>query len=218
MYAIKKYKLALEEVLLYFKKKSFYAVSILFAICFYMIFINLGTNKFVAFDEAIYAKVAKNMFETGDLMTLTWKAYDINWFEKPSLYFVLTSFAYSVFGVSEFSARFVTACFSIIGLIYTYRLGKELKDSTTGYFAVLAMVLNVSYLYYSRTAMLDVILTSFTVASVFYFLRSQRESKNLNLILSGVMVGLAVMTKSIVGFLPLGIYFLFYIPYVLYNK
>lgn len=211
IYAIKKYNLVLEEVLLYFKKKSFYATSILFAICFYMIFINLGANKFIAFDEAIYAKVAKNMFETGDLMTLTWRAYDLNWFEKPSLYFVLTSFVYSIFGVSEFSARFVTAFFSIICLIYTYRLGKALKDSVTGYFAVLALVLNVSYLYYSRTAMLDVILTAFITASVFYFLKFQKEKRNIDLVLTGISVGLAVMVKSIVGFLPLGIFFLFYI-------
>ncbi len=217
MYSIKKNNLILEEVLLYFKKKSFYATLILFSICFYMVFINIGANKLIAFDEAIYAKVAKNMFETGDLMTLTWKAYDINWFEKPSLYFILTSFAYSLFGVSEFAARFVTACFSIVCLAYVYKLGKELKDSVTGYFSVLAMILNVSYLYYSRTAMLDVILTAFITASVFYFLKAQKGNKLLNLSLSGSMVGLAVMTKSIVGFLPLGIYFLYYI-YTLIKK
>ena len=218
IYVIKRNKIKLEEVLLYFKAKSFYSLLILFAISFYMIFINLGTNKFIPFDEAIYAKVAKNMFETGDYFSLTWLSHENNWFEKPSLFFVLASMSYSLFGVGEFAARFATAVFSIICLIYTYRIGKKVKDSVTGYFAVLAMVLNVSYLYYSRTAMLDVMLTALTTASVFYFLQSLGSRKNLNLVLSGLFIGLAVMVKSIVGFLPLVIFFIFYVIQLFIKK
>lgn len=203
IYTIKKYKLNLEEVLVYYKNKNLSANLILFLVAIYMIFINLGTNNFIAFDEAIYAKVAKNMYESGDYLTLTWRALDSHWFEKPPLYFILTSFFYSIFGVSEFSARLTTAIFSLICLIYVFKIGKVLKDAVTGYFAVLALLLNVSYLYYSRLAMLDVILTSFISIASYYFLISLQSNRKFDRFLSGIFIGLAVLTKSIVGFLPL---------------
>ena len=38
-----------------------------------LIFINLGVNKLIPYDEAIYAKVSQNIVKTGDWLTLSWR-------------------------------------------------------------------------------------------------------------------------------------------------
>lgn len=217
IYAIKEYKVSLDEVLLYFKSRSYFSNILILAVGFSMIFFNLGTNKLIPFDEAIYAKVAKNILSTGDFFTLTWNLGINYWFEKPPFYFISTAFLFDLIGVSEFSARLTTALFSIICLIFTYRIGKLVDSSRVGFYSILALILNTSYLYYSRTAMLDVILTSFITIASYFYLKHLNSKTNLSLYLVGIFIGMAVLTKSIVGFLPLGFIFI-HILYLYFVK
>jgi len=214
IYVLKKEKIIFEELFLYFKTKNIYLKFSIFGIALSLLYFGLGTNTLITYDEAIYAKVAKNIYESGDYLTLSWDSSVNPWFEKPPLYFIITAYFYSIFEVSEFSTRITSVLFSFIGLIFTYKLAKLLfKSSYVAIFSVFGLILNISYLYYSRIGMLDVTLTSFVVASIYYFLKFETSQKNLDLIFSGVFVGLAVMTKSLIGFLPLviiGIYFLIY--------
>ncbi len=210
-YLYKKLNIKLDSVVDYFNQKSIVGFSVLFAICFYLIFFNLGTNKFIPFDEAIYAKVAKNVYESGDYFTLKWYP-GVNWFEKPPLYFIITSFFYSILGVNEFSARILTAISSLILLVVTYRLSKLIFDnSRAAFFTIVALITNVSYLYYSRVAMLDIIFTLFIVSSTYFFLKYHQSSQSRYLIYSGIMIGLAVMTKNIIGLFPLGFFGIYYL-------
>lgn len=212
LYVLKKEKIVFEELFLYFKAKNIYLKFSIFAIAASLLLFGLGDNKLITYDEAIYAKVAKNIYESGDYFTLTWSKPTNLWFEKPPLYFIVTAYFYSVLDVTEFSTRLASVIFSLLGLIFTYKLAKILFNSSyIGIFAVFGLILNISYLYYSRIGMLDVTLTSFIVASIYYFIKFESSLKKLDLVLSGLFIGLAVMTKSLIGFLPLviiGIYFL----------
>jgi len=217
-YLYKRLNLTLDTLIQYFTHKSIFGFSILFLICTYLVFFNLGTNRFIPFDEAIYAKVAKNVYETGDYFTLRWYPNSF-WFEKPPIYFVVTSFFYSIFGVSEFSARLFTAICSLILVVVTYKFSKLIFDnSRAAFFSVLALITNVSYLYYSRMAMLDVIFTLFIVSSCYYFIKYQSDFLYRNLILCGVMVGLAVMTKNVIGLMPLGFFGVYYLIKLFQDK
>ena len=217
IFTIKENKINLDEVLLFFKSRSYYSFILLIGLCFGLVFFNLGTNKLIPFDEAIYAKVSKNILTTQDYFTLTWVGGQKYWFEKPPLYFIITGFLFDTLGVSEFTARLTTALFSIACLIFTYKIGKLISSSRVGYLAVLALILNTSYLYYSRTAMLDVILTSLITISIYFYLKNTIENHESQLYLTGLFIGLAVLTKSIVGFLPLG-YILFHQIYLIFIK
>ncbi len=211
LYSLKKLNININTLVDYFNQKSIYGFSLLFLICFFLIFYNLGTNKLIPFDEAIYAKVAKNIYESGDLWTLRWFKESF-WFEKPPFYFIITSYFFDLFGVTEFAARLLPAICSLVLIIYTYRLSKLIfSNSRAAYLSIIALVTNVSYLYYSRTAMLDVIFTLFIVSSCYYFLKFQDSKSKIDLALTGVLVGLAVMTKNVIGFLPLGFFGIFYL-------
>jgi len=214
-YLYKKLNLNLRKLYEYFNRKYSYAVFLIFLISFSLIFYNLGNNKFIPFDEAIYAKVAKNVYETKEYLSLTWVP-GINWFEKPPFYFVITSIFYSIFGINEFSARLLTAISSIILLLVTYKFSKLVFSSTkAALFSVIALVTNVSYLYYSRMAMLDVIFSLFMVSSCYLFIKYQKYKNNNDLYLSGAMIGAAVMTKNVLGLMPLGFFGIFYLTKII---
>jgi 4-amino-4-deoxy-L-arabinose transferase-like glycosyltransferase len=212
IYAVKKLDISYEEVFLFLKIKNYYLKFLIFLIAISLMLYGLGDNKLITFDESIYAKVAKNMYESGDLLTLRWRNNSDLWFEKPPLYFILTSYMYSLLDVSEFSTRIVVVIFSFLGLVYTYKLAKIIFNSVyIGLFAVFGLILNVSYLYYSRIGMLDVMLTSLIVASIYYFIKFNESKNRFDLVISGVFIGLGVLTKSIIGFLPLVIVFIYYL-------
>lgn len=199
---LKKFNIDFRKVLEYYHQKTIYTFCLLFLICASLILWNLGNHKFVPYDEAIYAKVAKNVYETGDYFSLYWRNTQNNWFEKPPLFFALTSMSFHLFGVSEFSAKFVSAFFALLTLIVIYKFGKSLGSSVIGYFAMIVLTLNTSYLYYSRMAMLDVTLTFFILTGIYFYYQGFIKSKTYFYFLSGLMLGLAVLTKSLVGLLP----------------
>ena len=218
LYLYKKLNLKLDTLLDYFNKKYVYGFLLVMLISFSLVFYNLGVNKFIPYDEAIYAKVAKNVYETGDYLNLRWFP-TTNWFEKPPLYFVITSLFYSIFGVSEFSGRLLTAICSIVLLIITYKFSKLFfANSKAALFSIISLVTNVSFLYYSRVAMLDVIFTLFIVTSCYFFIKFQKERIGSYLVVCGVMIGLAVLTKNILGLMPLGFFGVFYLIKLFKNR
>lgn len=199
---LKKFNIDYKKVLEYYHQKSIYTFCLLLLICSSFILWNLGSHKFVPYDEAIYAKVAKNVYETGDYLSLYWRNTQTNWFEKPPLFFALISLSFNLFGVSEFSAKFVSAFFALLTLVVVYKFGKSLGSSVVGYFAMIVLTLNTSYLYYSRMAMLDVTLTFFILTGIYFYFLGYTKSKNYFYYLSGITLGLAVLTKSLIGLLP----------------
>lgn len=192
----------------------------------FYIFIRLGTVSLVDWDEAIYAKVAKNIYESGEWLSLKWVEMEKYWFEKPPLYMWLTSLAYNLTGVNALGARIVSAIAGVLTIITVYKLGNRLYNKFTGIVSALILLSTVQFLYYSRNGMLDVTVTFFITLSLalFYFglQKDEKIQRNnyLYFVLSGVFVGLAVMTKAVVGLLPLGVMvmYLFYLKNSHKNK
>lgn len=219
IYVVKKLNISFEELFTFFKAKNYYLKFLIFTIAVVLMLFGLGDNKLITFDESIYAKVAKNMYESGDLFTLRWRNNSDLWFEKPPLYFIITYYIYSFIGVTEFATRIAVVLFSLIGLVYTYKLAKNIFNSVyVGLFAVFGLFLNVSYLYYSRIGMLDVILTSLIVAAIYHFIKFEESRSQLDLIFSGLFIGFGVLTKSLIGFLPLIILFIYYLVLTFWFK
>jgi len=93
----------------------------------------------------------------------------------------------------------------------------------TGIIAALILFSTVQYLYYARNGMLDVTVTFFITMSLFSFYYALYKAKNKDIgddwhVIAGVFVGLGVMTKSIVGLLPVGIMAVFTIYLFFFQK
>ena len=189
-------------ILNWWSKNPITPYLIILPVSAFYIFIRLGSTTLIDWDEAIYAKVAKNIAMSGDWLTLHWTDIKDAWFEKPPFYMWLTALAFKITGFNSFGARIVSAIFGLLGIIATYKLGSKLYNKLTGVTASLILLSTAHYLYYSRNGMLDVTATFFIVMSIYFF-----YSKKW--FISGLFIGFAVMTKGIIGFIPLPIIFIY---------
>lgn len=178
------------------------AVSIIVLVAGVLIFTNLGINHLIPWDEAIYAKVAKNMVTSGEYITQYWKP-TIVWYEKPPLYMWLVAGFMQLLGINELAARLPSALCGFSTIIVIYLFGKRLFNRLTGLFAAITLITTFHFLYYARASMLDVTTTFFITLSLYLWWGARSTNKKFYWILSGVSTGLGVMTKGIIGFLPL---------------
>ena len=101
-------------------------VTTLLLLCFFTFFVGLGSQAITDADEAFYAEASREMVESGDWLTPRFN-YEHRW-EKPVLYYWLTSATYLVTGPTEFAARLWSAL-SGVGLVL---LAWAIARHTTG--------------------------------------------------------------------------------------
>jgi len=77
----------------------------------------LGYRHLIPTDEGRYAEIAREMFTTGDWVTIRYNA--LKYFEKPPLQMWGTALAYTLFGIGDWQARLFTALSGIAGLVFT---------------------------------------------------------------------------------------------------
>lgn len=190
-----------KQVYEYFvKSHRLYFVMIAF-ISFVLIFAGLGVNHFVPWDEAIYAKIAKNMVRMGEYINLYWKP-NVIWYEKPPLVLWCMSFFMKMLGFTSLAARLHSAIFGFGTVIITYMLSKKLFGKLAAYFSAFSLVTGIHFLYYARAAMIDVATTFFITLSIYLFILAKEKQKLLFYAFTGLAAGFAVMAKGVVGFLP----------------
>ena len=184
---------------------------------FFAFFWDLGKTTFIDWDEAIYAEVAKNIVKSNDYLTLQW-TLGTPWFEKPPFYMWLSSFFMQLLGFNELSARLPSAIFAVLTVVLVYFFGVKLfKSRFIGFLSGVILVTNADFWYYGRISMLDVTVTFFITATLFFAFLFFEHFKKRYAFLSGVFCGIGVLTKSVVGLLPLPIIFL-YILYLIFFK
>jgi 4-amino-4-deoxy-L-arabinose transferase-like glycosyltransferase len=185
------------------------------ALALTLLFYRLGDGSLYDWDEAIYAQVAKEVALSDDWLSLSWNGAPF--FHKPPLYFWLTALTYKLMGISEFSARLWPASFGFGVIALTFVLGLRLGSWAVG--AVAALLLLVvdqgyygywwNFLSLSRVAMLETELTFWIMAAVFLVWEAAHRPRLI--ILTGLAVGLAVMTKAWPGLFAGGVAFVFWL-------
>lgn len=196
-----KNKFIFSNVVAFYFRSGKWLNIILAITSFLLIFWGLGSTHLIPWDEAIYAKVAKNMLISGDYMSLRWWP-SMLWFEKPPLMFWSMAASMKLFGISSFAARLPSALLGFGTIFITFHFAAKLYNKTVGALASIVLLTTFQFLYYSRAAMLDVSLTFFVTLSLYYYWIAERDLKKLYWVLSGLAAGFAVMTKGVVGFLP----------------
>ena len=80
-------------------------------------FFTLDARHLLRSDEGRYAEIAREMFASGDWVTIRYNG--LKYFEKPPLHLWLTALAYHAFGVGEWQARLWVALCGAGGLLMT---------------------------------------------------------------------------------------------------
>ena len=186
----------------------------LFLISIFALFYFMGIGEIHLFDwdEINFAESSREMFLSRDFLHVQIN-YEPFW-EKPPLFFWLQALSMSIFGVSEFAARFPNAMFGFIYLITLYSIGKKHFDRKFGLIWTLLFTASLLPHIYFKSGIIDPVFNYFIFLSVYFMLLVVGKAPKYILwfaILSGIFSGIALLTKGPVGFLILGLCFLFYI-------
>lgn len=209
-------KISLTDVLRHYVKDTNFLIISITILSAFLIFLNLGKNHLIPWDEAIYAKIAKNMVQTHEYITMYWNPQVI-WYEKPPLFMWLASFFMKLFGFGNIAVKLPSALFGLSTVLLIFIFGKRLFNKTVAFIASFTLITTIHFLYYSRIGMTDITTTFFITLSLFLYYFAKEKDKIIYWILSGIALGFAVMTKGVVGFLPLVI-MSFYELYLLISR
>jgi 4-amino-4-deoxy-L-arabinose transferase-like glycosyltransferase len=124
------------------------------------------------FDEAFSVHLSK--MNIADLIKNT--AEDVH----PPLYYIILNFWETIFGDSEISSRALSLIFNILTIYFLYRAASYLYDKKTGLVAAFILAISPFHIYYSQEARMYSLLGLLSLLSVYYFMKSAAEIKNIN--------------------------------------
>lgn len=178
-----------------------YTGIIFFAILFLLPM--LGSVHLFDWDEINFAESAREMIVTGEYLTVQIN-YEPFW-EKPPLFFWLQSLSMKVFGINEFAARFPNVVCGIVTLIMLYYIGQRIYNHRFGVLWVLSYGAAILPFFYFKSGIIDPWFNLFIFMGfawfIFYLDPQQRKKRLLNVSLSALFIGLAVLTKGPVAIL-----------------
>lgn len=176
-------------------KKNLY---LFLAIAFILLTIFLGSWGLTSSSEARYAEISKEMFISKDYINPT--LLGIKHLHKPPVTYYITALGYQIFGINEFGARFFMQLALVFQLLLVFKitllLYKNEKIAFTAaliYFSLPITIISV------RTLTTDAYLTTFILATIYFWLSYKEHFKPYLLYLFYLFLGLIFETKGPVG-------------------
>ncbi len=203
------------------KYSSFYIITFSFIIILIAPFL-LQDGMFM--DGEQYACVAKNLANNKGSFWLpivndTWIMQDSPYFlEHPPLFYNIESMAFRVFGNSMYSERLFCLLMAFANTFVIHRIWKLIteKNETTKHLSwlpiLLWIIIPICFWAFQHN-MIEILLSVFTLLSILFALKALLKTKQLitNLVLSGLFIFAAFLTKGLPGLFPLATIPLFYI-------
>ena len=148
-------------------------------------------------DEATYALFARVMREGGDWLHLRLGGEILH--QRPPLYPWLLGLSTSLLGENAFALRLPSVLAGAGTAAFLYLLARRVLPTGAALTAALLHPTLALVFRYDRAVVSDAVLTFFCVGSIYFWLGEGKKSA----IWAGLFLGAALMTKQIVGFLPL---------------
>lgn len=152
-----------------------FQIGIILVVTLTVFFTNLGTPRLWDRDEPRNAGCAAEMLERGDWVVPIFNSQLRK--HKPALLYWLMMSAYSVLGVTEFSARFWSAALAVGTSLGVYVIGRRLFDDRVGFLASIALATSMMFVVAARAATPDSVLVFCgTISLMFFVLGAFRRS------------------------------------------
>ena len=162
--------------------------------------VNIGYLPLWDPDEPYYIESAREMVESGDLITPYFN-YEPR-LNKPVFFYWLQVLSGRLFGFNELSARFPSFLAGLAFLWLIYRIGSLLYDKKTGLIAMLIGATSFEIYVLSRQSVTDMCLAFFMTLAIYGYVSVYKAEKNDGKwYLFYIGTALAVITKGPVGLL-----------------
>lgn len=171
---------------------------IFLALVFFGLVLFSGNWGLTESSEARYATIAKEMVDTDSYINPT--LLGIKHLHKPPLTYYITAFSYKIFGVNEFGARFFLHIALVFQLLLVFKITQLLFKNEK--FSLLTTLIYFSFpivIIAERNLTTDTYLTTFILASLYFWLQFKNTKKIIFLVLFYVFLGLIFETKGPVG-------------------
>lgn len=183
----------------------------LFAVCCFL-FLLAGNSYLPITDpvESNYALTAKEMVLSGDWISP--QIYGTYWYDKPIFLYWLLCLSYSVFGFTDFAARFPSALFGTASaLIAVWYMLRQYRHLGLALLFGCMTITSLAVWAISHSIITDQMLFFFTAGTLFFAYIGLTEGKKGYIIAAYAMAGLAVLTKGPVGIVLPGLFLLLFV-------
>lgn len=174
----------------------------------------IGSSHLFDWDEINFAESAREMIVSGDYLRvqIDFKPF----WEKPPFFIWMQVASMKLFGINEFAARFPNAITGIITLVVLYYAGKRIVHEKVAVWWTLLYAATWLPHFYFKSGIIDPVFNLFIFLAFFQlYLMRLATDKFVHAFLSGLFLGLALLTKGPAAIL---IALLSLIVYVIVNK
>jgi hypothetical protein len=153
-------------------------------------------------DAGMYADIGARMAASGDWLTPRFNG--LRYLEKPPLLYWLIALTYWLAGPSEWGAHLWPAVAGVLGVGVTWAVGRAMFGSGVGLLAGVILATAMGYFVYARVVSTDLLFSAFLSLALGAFWQWYRRRARAWLLGFYVSIGLAVMTKGVVGIVLTG--------------
>lgn len=159
----------------------------------------MPTTMFWDRDEALYARTAVEMLQTGNFVVPHFNG-DI-FAHKPPLIYWLMAGSMAVFGETEFAARFASAPATAATAFLLFLIGRRMFGTAAGLWAMLIYPTSMLIVYLGATAMLDAPLIAFICLAMWAYVEVVYDGTRPKTmaVVFGIAILLSMLTKGPVG-------------------
>lgn len=165
----------------------------------------IGGVHLFDWDEINFAEISREMIQTGDYLNIqvNYKPF----FEKPPFFFWLQVGCMKIFGINEFAARLPNALAGIGILVLLFNIGSKWMGKRFGLFWALSYMGSILPTLYHKSGIIDPWFNLFIFSSIVAWVEGVRSKDPAFrwFVLSGLMSGMAILTKGPVGPLLIGL-------------
>lgn len=162
-----------------------------------LLLFNHGSQSLIGSDEGYYAQMAREMVVSGQWLAPTFLGDP--YFEKPPLNQWLIAGSYTLFGVSEWSARLPGILAALLGVQLVYWIGRHQLGQRPALLGGLVLATAYLWVHDGRTAAQDVPLACLGLVGIGSLLAAERRP--LFALGWGLSLGAGVLLKSAAGLL-----------------
>jgi 4-amino-4-deoxy-L-arabinose transferase-like glycosyltransferase len=174
-------------------------VAILFLATFLAASANIRALPLPALDDCFYARKGVEMARSGGFYTVTWNGSPT--FQNPPLVPWLLARSFSAFGENDVAARLPSLVMALGLVLAAARLGKRLSGGPEAATGVALLVASPLFMNHARRCMMEVPLAFFVTVSMLVLVEGLARPGLL--LLFALPLGGALLTKSLLGLLPL---------------